>query len=246
MVKEEIKEEVKSDNVEKKEDLNESVNEDNTASIDEDTAEVVNEVDNDGEQEETSVEDDSGNDVELTKEEITELIKKARERDEYLDKMQRTRAEYLNFQKRKEKESQDLRRFAVQGLVVELTSILDNFERAIQSTKESKDFDKLLEGIQLVEGQFSKTLEGCGVKPIETAGVPFDPVMHEAVMEEEDNKQLHHTVTLILQKGFLLNDRVIRPAKVKVSKRTDGEVEDDKPEDKEVEEVDNETKESSE
>lgn len=158
---------------------------------------------------------------ELSREEIAELIKKSMERDEYLDKLQRTRAEYSNFQKRKNKETQDLVRYASQGLIVEFTSILDNFDRAISSSQESKDFDKLFEGIQLVENQFYKTLEKNGVKPIETEGKPFDPVMHEALIEEENNDKPHHTVLMELQKGYLLHDRVIRPAKVKVSKRTD-------------------------
>ncbi len=170
----------------------------------------------DGENREEIVEDDE---PELTKDEIRELKKKAEESDELLDKLQRVRAEYLNFQKRKNKETQDIRRFAIQGFAIALTDVLDNFSRAISSTKEAKDFDKLLEGIQLVEGQFYKTLEDYNVKPIETVGKPFDPVMHEAVIEEADDNHPHHTVIMELQKGFMLFDRVIRPAKVKVSKK---------------------------
>lgn len=193
----------------------------------------------DSETEDDSSSDENGSDAEsddndadekteeelekLTKEDVLELIKKASERDEYFDKMQRTQAEYLNFQKRKNKESQDLRRFAIQNMVIEFTSVLDNFERALVSSKEARDFDKLFEGIKLVENQFIKILENSGVKPIETVGKPFDPVMHEAVMEEENNEHPHHTVVLELQKGFLLHDRVVRPAKVKVSKRSESE-----------------------
>ena len=165
---------------------------------------------------ETEVTDDE---PELTKEEISELKKKAEESDEIVDKLQRVRAEYLNFQKRKNKEVGDIRRFAVQGFAIALTDVLDNFSRAISSTKDAKDFDKLLEGIQLVEGQFYKTLEDYNVKPIETVGKAFDPVMHEAVIEEADDSYPHHTVIMELQKGFMLFDRVIRPAKVKVSKK---------------------------
>lgn len=177
----------------------------------------------------------------LTKEEIEEIIKKSLERDELLDKLQRTRAEYSNFQKRMIKEIETAKRFAIQGLVMELTSILGNFTRAILFSKESKNFEKLLEGIQLVEGQFFKTLEDYGVKAIETVGKPFDPVMHEAIMEEEDNSQPHHTVIMELERGFLLNDRVAMPAKVKVSKNTEnkdeGNNEQVEDENKEVEEA---------
>ena len=182
--------------------------------------------------------------VELTKDEIDILIKKSSERDEFLDKLQRTRAEYLNFQKRKNKEIGDIRRYAVQDFATALTSVLDNFNLAIQFTKESKDFAKLLEGIELVEGQLYKTLEEHGVKPIETVGKPFDPLVHEAVIEEEDDSKPHHTVIMELQKGFLLHDRVIRPAKVKVSKKI--EKEDEYHNESEVEGEKEEIKESEE
>ncbi|MGR3320099.1 MAG: nucleotide exchange factor GrpE [Candidatus Anammoxibacter sp.] len=158
--------------------------------------------------------------AELTKEELKEVIKKSSERDDLLDKLQRLKAEYANFQKRKSKEISEIRRYAIQNFVIALTSVLDNFARAVQSTEGSNDFNKLLEGIQLVESQFYKTLEDHDVKPIETVGKPFDPVMHEAVIEEEDDNQPHHTVIMELQKGFLLHDRIIRPAKVKVSKKS--------------------------
>jgi len=187
-------------------------------------------LEDDGENCEKIVEDDE---PELTKDEIRELKKKAEESDELLDKLQRVRAEYLNFQKRKNKETQDIRRFAIQGFAIALTDVLDNFSRAISSTKDAKDFDKLLEGIQLVEGQFYKTLEDYNVKPIETVGKPFDPVMHEAVLEEADDNHPHHTVIMELQKGFMLFDRVIRPAKVKVSKKEEKCDADDSENDKE-------------
>ena len=171
--------------------------------------------------------DDDEDAKRLTKEEIEEIIKKSLERDELLDKLQRARAEYSNFQKRMIKEVETAKRFAIQDIVIELTSILGNFTRAILFSKESKNFEKLLEGIQLVEGQFFKTLEDYGVKTIETVGKPFDPVMHEAIMEEEDNSQPHHTVIMELERGFLLNDRVVRPSKVKVSKNTENKNESD-------------------
>ncbi len=156
----------------------------------------------------------------LTEDEVKEAVKKAKEYDELLDKLKRTQAEYANFQKRKIKEAESIRQYAVQDVVVALTNVADNFSRAIFSTKESKDFDKLLEGIHMVEGELKKLLERCGVKEIETEGKPFDPALHEAVMEEENDSHPHHTVTMELQKGFVLHDRVIRPAKVKVSKKS--------------------------
>ncbi|MGR3176856.1 MAG: nucleotide exchange factor GrpE [Candidatus Anammoxibacter sp.] len=182
--------------------------------------------------------DDDDEETELTKEELKEIIDKSAERDDLLDKLQRLKAEYANFQKRKSKEIGEIRRYAIQNFVIDLTSVLDNFTRAVQSTEGSNDFDKLLEGIQLVESQFYKTLEDHDVKPIETVGKPFDPVMHEAVIEEEDDNQPHHTVIMELQKGYLLHDRIIRPAKVKVSKKS----EENKEEDVEEEDANEEAK----
>lgn len=158
--------------------------------------------------------------IRITKEELEALKKRALERDDFLDKLQRTRADYSNYQKRMNNEIEKIRRFAIQDLTVALTSILDNFNRAVNSSKELKDFTRLLEGIQIVENQLYKILESYGMKSIETVGKPFDPLLHEAVMEVEDHSQPHHTIIEELQRGFLLHDRVIKPAKVKVSKMT--------------------------
>lgn len=165
-------------------------------------------------------EDGKEGEIRVTKEEIEVLKKKALERDDFLDRLQRTRADYLNYQKRMNNEIEKIKRFAIQDLTIALTSISDNLNRAINSSKELKDFTRLLEGIQIVENQLYKILEDNGVNPIETVGKPFNPLFHEAVMEMEDPTLPHHTVIEELQRGFLLHDRVIKPAKVKVSKMT--------------------------
>jgi molecular chaperone GrpE len=110
--------------------------------------------------------------------------------------------------------------YAIQDLVLDLLPELDNFERAAKLAENSKDIDKFVEGVKLIEGQLFKVLEKYGVKSIETVGKPFDPSLHEAVVEEENNELSHHTVIEEFQRGFLLKERVIRPSKVKVSKRT--------------------------
>ncbi len=84
----------------------------------------------------------------------------------------------------------------------------------------SKDIDKFVDGFKLIEEQLFKVLGKYGVEPIETVGKPFDPNLHEAVMEEENNEMPHHTIIDEFQRGFLLKERIIRPSKVKVSKRT--------------------------
>ena len=180
--------------------------------------EDINENDEGAVQEETEDGVDGLDD--LTKEDILELKKKAVERDTYLDQLLRTKAEFMNYQKRMVKESESTSQFAVQSLILDFLPELDNFDRALKLADSSKDIDKFVEGIKLIEEQLFKVLGKYGVEPIETVGKPFDPNLHEAVMEEENNEMPHHTIIDEFQRGFLLKERVIRPSKVKVSKKT--------------------------
>ena len=177
-------------------------------------------MENGEEAEQEEPQDDVAAPIDLTKEEIVELKKKAEERDTYLDQLLRTKAEFMNYQKRMVKESESTSQFAVQSLILDFLSELDNFDRALKLADNSKDFDKFVEGIKLIEEQLFKVLGKYGVEPIETVGKAFDPNLHEAVMEEENNETPHHTIIDEFQRGFLLKERVIRPSKVKVSKRT--------------------------
>ncbi len=178
----------------------------------------VNKKDEEAVQEETQ--DDVAALDDLTKEEILELKKKAGERDTYLDQLLRTKAEFMNYQKRMAKESESTSQFAVQSLILDFLPELDNFDRALKLADSTKDIKKFVEGIKLIEEQLFKVLGKYGVEPIETVGKEFDPNLHEAVMEEENNEKPHHTIIEEFQRGFLLKERVIRPSKVKVSKRT--------------------------
>ena len=188
--------------------------------------EDINENDEGAVQEETEDGVDGLDD--LTKEDILELKKKAVERDTYLDQLLRTKAEFMNYQKRMVKESESTSQFAVQSLILDFLPELDNFDRALKLADSSKDIVKFVEGIKLIEEQLFKVLGKYGVEPIETVGKPFDPNLHEAVMEEENNEMPHHTIIDEFQRGFLLKERVIRPSKVKVSKKTiEEEVESD-------------------
>jgi molecular chaperone GrpE len=164
------------------------------------------------------VQDDVEAPADLTKEDIVGLKKKAEERDTYLDQLLRIKAEFMNYQKRMVKESESTAQFAVQNLILDFLPELDNFDRALKLADNSKDFDKFVEGIKLIEEQLFKVLGKYGVEPIETVGKAFDPNLHEAVMEEENNEIPHHTIIDEFQKGFLLKERVIRPSKVKVSR----------------------------
>lgn len=172
--------------------------------------------------------EEAGEPVILTNEEIVDLKKKAKERDSFLDQLLRTKAEFMNYQKRMHKENESIAQFAIQNLILDLFPELDNFDRALKLADNSKDISKFVEGIKLIEDQLFKVLGKYGVKSIETVGKAFDPNLHEAVVEDENNELPHHTITDELQRGFLLKERIIRPSKVKVSKRT---IEEKEPED---------------
>lgn len=138
---------------------------------------------------------------------------------EYEDLLKRKQADFENYQKRMQKEAQNFKKNANAEIVLDVLSMMDDFERAIESTESSKDFDALHEGILLVEKQIRNTLESkYGVKAIDALGKEFDPTVHDAIMMEESEIHEEDTVVEDFQKGYLMHDRVIRPSKVKVAK----------------------------
>lgn len=130
------------------------------------------------------------------------------------DRYMRTLADFENYRKRADREKADFYKYALQGVLKELLPVLDNFDRALDHAEEGDDFHR---GVALIYKQLLSTLQKHGVKPIDEAGVRFDPNIHEGVMREEDPSVPSQTVTAILQKGYFLHDRVLRPAMVKVA-----------------------------
>ncbi len=135
-----------------------------------------------------------------------------------IDKMLRLAAEFDNYKKRSAREYENIRKYASESLIKELLPIVDNFERAIQSANESKNFESFLEGVKLIFNQIINLLEKEGVIPIKAVGEQFDPNYHEAVMHVDSEEYPANVVTEEYQKGYILKDRVIRPAMVAVSK----------------------------
>lgn len=135
------------------------------------------------------------------------------------DKLLRTQADLINYRKRKDEEMARFVKYANEGLVLEILPLLDNFERALLMNSEnvSEDVSKFLTGFKMIHDNFSKTLEKFSVKEINGINKPFDPIYHEAVLKEAKEGVESGMVIQILQKGYLLNDKVIRPAMVKVS-----------------------------
>lgn len=129
----------------------------------------------------------------------------------------RAAAELDNFRKRKEREVSDLRKYANQSLLRELLGVVDNLERALASSGENGESEGLVEGVDMTLKELLKIFDQFGVKPIESLDKPFDPTIHEAVMQEPSDAVPANTVLKEFQKGYMLRERLLRPAMVVVS-----------------------------
>lgn len=137
--------------------------------------------------------------------------------DEALNaKYLRLMADFQNFKRRTEKEKNDIYVFANEKIVKELLDVIDNFERAL-SVGAGADGEKFLEGMEMILKQLLGVLEKAGVSEIKCLGEDFDPNFHNAVMTEDSTEYESGKVTAVLQKGYVLNGRVVRPSMVKVS-----------------------------
>lgn len=134
------------------------------------------------------------------------------------DRMLRAVADLDNFKKRASKEKEDLQKFAVEKLVKELLPVMDNLERALEVAKKSKDVEALLSGVGLVQKLFETVLARFGVEAHTAAGKPFDPALHEALMQQETAEVPANTVVAEMARGYTLHGRLIRPAAVVVSR----------------------------
>lgn len=135
--------------------------------------------------------------------------------NEYKEKYQRLLADFTNFKKREEKARADFKKFASSNLIEELLPVLDNFDRAL---KDQDEEDSFVKGIMMTRDSFWKVLEKEGLEEIESDGVEFDPNFHHAFQTEENEDFKSNYIIETYQKGYKLNDRVIRPSMVKVAK----------------------------
>jgi molecular chaperone GrpE len=150
-----------------------------------------------------------------TKAELAErLAEVERERDGHLDDLQRVAAEFENYRKRVARDQQSLAARAHERLVKELLPVLDDLERALQAASEHEEA-KLEEGVKLVHRELEEALAKEGLSEIETNG-RFDPHVHEALLSQPSDKE-EGAILDVLQKGYRLGDRVLRPARVVVS-----------------------------
>jgi molecular chaperone GrpE len=138
-----------------------------------------------------------------------------RQRDEYLDSLQRLKAEFDNFRKRTAREQESMAARASEALVKELLPVLDDLERALVAAERHEEA-KLEDGVRLVHRALAEVLARAGIAEIETDGA-FDPHVHEALLAQPVDGAEPGVVVEVLQKGYLLGDRVLRPARVVVA-----------------------------
>ena len=136
--------------------------------------------------------------------------------DEHLRSWQRAVADYTNYKRRTEEERQLVAQFSSALLIGKLLAVLDDFDRALEHVPED-EHEGWVDGIRLVERKLRGVLESEGVTPIEAAGLPFDPNLHEAVVHEETEDYPDNQVIGELQRGYRLHDRILRPALVRVA-----------------------------
>ncbi len=141
---------------------------------------------------------------------LTEAQQKAQD---YLDSWKRAQADFINYKRRTEQERLEMGKYANTQLILSLLPILDDFDRAFDSTTPQLEKTEWIEGIKLIERKLKSILEIQGVSPIKAVGEPFDPNLHEAVMhiKGEEGKVIQE-----LRKGYNLYDKVIRPSHVAV------------------------------
>lgn len=136
---------------------------------------------------------------------------------ELLEQYTRLAADFDNYRKRMAQEIEQARRYGGEKAVLELLPVLDNLERAVGSLNENSDPKLLFQSFRLMSNQLNDGLAGIGVKRIEALGQPFDPNFHEAISQTESAEYPENTIAAVMQSGYMLNDRVLRPTLVSVS-----------------------------
>ena len=180
--------------------------------------------------EETVIEDKIDQNNDSNKEGKAETVDPLKEMEEKLesmgqevkenyDRFLRVSAEFENYKKRAVREMNDFRKFANESFVKAMLPVVDNLDRAIESSSNDKQADtSMLEGVDMILKEILKIFEQFNVKPFESLGKTFDPSLHQAVMQEETEVYPENSVVNELQKGYMMHDRLLRPAMVVVAK----------------------------
>ena len=154
-------------------------------------------------------------------ENLAEKLNKIEEEvEEWKQSYMRKQAEFQNFTKRKENELVELRKYAAEKVILKVLEAVDNLERGMAASSETKDFDSLVKGVEMTLTQMHGIMNTEGVEPIvATPGTTYDPYIHQAVMTEESDEVENDQIVMEFQKGYKMKERVIRPSMVKVCKK---------------------------
>ncbi|MBT2761621.1 nucleotide exchange factor GrpE [Paenibacillus sp. ISL-20] len=146
-----------------------------------------------------------------------ELEKLQAEVMEHQQRTLRVQADFDNFRRRTQKEKEDLGKYASSKLITELLPVIDNFERALQASEENPEFESFSKGVNMIFRQLESVLATEGLTAMKSVGEPFNPEYHQAIMQVESDEYEEGIVVEEVQKGYMLKDKVLRPAMVKVS-----------------------------
>ncbi|MBW7455744.1 nucleotide exchange factor GrpE [Paenibacillus sepulcri] len=137
--------------------------------------------------------------------------------EEHQQRYLRAQADFDNFRRRTIKEKEELGAYASMKLIGQLLPVVDNFGRAIEAGQGGGDVESFAKGVDMIFRQFQQVLEQEGLKPMEVVGEPFNPEFHQAIMQVESEEHEEGIIVEEVQKGYILKDKVLRPAMVKVS-----------------------------
>lgn len=151
--------------------------------------------------------------------ELEQALQKATdERDQLQEQLLRSVADFQNFRKRAQQDAAALRKFANESLVADILPAMDNFERTIAALAAGASTESIVNGIRAIERQLASILETHNVSKIKAHGQPFDPELHEAIGHEDSDDHPEGTVVAEVEPGYRMSEKVIRPARVRVSK----------------------------
>ncbi|NOY13341.1 MAG: nucleotide exchange factor GrpE [Deltaproteobacteria bacterium] len=149
---------------------------------------------------------------------LAELEKTRKEAKTHQEQYLRTLADMENLRKRTQREKEELAKFANETILREILPVIDNLERAVEHAEQAASSDGLLEGVQMTLEQFNQVLTRFGVQPFNSVGQPFDPALHQAMGQLETDTCPANAVAQEMQKGYQLNERLLRPAMVMIAK----------------------------
>ncbi len=191
--------------------------------------EINTEIEENGKQKKISKEIDSGKEDKEKNDDPLKVMEASlesmeQESKDSHDRFLRVSAEFENYKKRAAREMNDFRKFANESFVKAMLPVVDNLDRAIESSSDDDHSNSsVVEGVNMTLKEILKIFEQFGVKPFESLGKTFDPALHQAVMQEESDDHPEKTILNELEKGYMMHDRLLRPAMVVVSKKTDSE-----------------------